>query len=488
MRARWWVSSLIVVAAASPRVHAQSASAQAQSLFDDGQRLLQAGKLAEACAAFESSQKLEPAVATLLNLADCREQNHQLATAWAAFVDANRMARTTGNEKLARVATTHAHKLEARLSKLTISVPADHQVPGLEVLRGSERVDPAGWNHALPIDGGTYTISARAPGRTPWAITRTIKVESDAQTVEIPKLADAKPGVFAGAHAGTAAALPAPLSDSPGVASSAGSPGVAPSAKPSAGSPGVASSAKPSAGSPGVATSAKPTADSPGAASSAKPSAGSTGPASSAKPSAGSPAAASSAKPDAGNPAAARPTGSGASSDPSAPRAGAASPGSAPPPAVAARSADAASHGAPRSPVADASSASETTPAVDQPQAGHFPRRYIWPITLGVGALAMGGTALGFKIAGDHKYDDSVATNLRAMGPNDPLRTQAEALHSQANTRLYVAEGLGVAAIGCAGAAVYLSFRSRSDTQASTTAVLPVASPSVTGLAVVGSW
>jgi hypothetical protein len=81
MRARCWFLSLVVIAAASPRALAQPASVQAQSLFDDGQRLMQAGKLAEACAAFESSQKLDPAVITLLNLADCRERNHQLATA-----------------------------------------------------------------------------------------------------------------------------------------------------------------------------------------------------------------------------------------------------------------------------------------------------------------------------------------------------------------------------------------------------------------------
>jgi len=34
-------------------------------LFNEGRKLLQAGKLAEACAAFESSQKLEPAITTL---------------------------------------------------------------------------------------------------------------------------------------------------------------------------------------------------------------------------------------------------------------------------------------------------------------------------------------------------------------------------------------------------------------------------------------
>ena len=46
--------------------------------------------------------------ATLLNLADCREKNRQLASAWGAFVEANRMARANGDDKLARVAAKRA--------------------------------------------------------------------------------------------------------------------------------------------------------------------------------------------------------------------------------------------------------------------------------------------------------------------------------------------------------------------------------------------
>ncbi|HMG21874.1 MAG TPA: hypothetical protein VK607_11170, partial [Kofleriaceae bacterium] len=171
-----------MLAALAPDALAQSASVQAQSLFDDGQRLRRAGKLGEACAAFEASQKLDPAITTLLNLADCREKNDQLATAWGAFAEANRMARAAGNDKLARVATDHAKKLEPRLSRLTIAVPADRQVPGLQVARNGEAVHPASWNHALPIDGGTYTITARAPGRAPWSALRTIAAEGDGQT------------------------------------------------------------------------------------------------------------------------------------------------------------------------------------------------------------------------------------------------------------------------------------------------------------------
>lgn len=176
-----------VLSVVAPRASfAQSLIAQAQSLFDQGQELLSAGKFAEACAAFQASHKLDPAVTTLLNLADCRAQNAQLATAWGHFLEAERMANATANKKLATIAARHAARLKPRLSKLVIVVPPDHQLPGLLLLRGDEPIDSATWNHALPVDGGPYQLTAKAPGRQPWTTTIQIKPERDVQTIEIP--------------------------------------------------------------------------------------------------------------------------------------------------------------------------------------------------------------------------------------------------------------------------------------------------------------
>jgi len=337
-RTRWSVMSLVVSlvgVAGAPRVHAQPASAQAQSLFDEGRALLAAGKLAQACAAFDSSQKLDPAVTTLLNLADCREQNHQLATAWGAFVDAKRMAKSANNAKLARVANNHAQKLEPRLSKLAISVPLDHELPGLEILRDNEPVNAAAWNHTLPIDGGTYTITARAPGREPWSTTRVIKLESDTVTITIPLLSEAK-----------------------------------------------------------VAATSAPT----------KPEVGDL---------AGGPVAVDAAIQRGPDPAPARSS-----------------------------------------------------------------RAVVVPLVLGGGSVVLAGVAVGFLVSGNRLYDRAKAAG---QGPGDPLRASA-------NTRRYLAEGFGVAALGCAGAAIYLYVSSRTDGRSDATAIAPVASPQLTGLAVVGTW
>jgi hypothetical protein len=47
---------------------------------------------------------------------------------------------------------------------------------------------PFGWNRSLPIDGGVYTVTARAPGANPWSTLVTVGGEGDTRTVEIPNL------------------------------------------------------------------------------------------------------------------------------------------------------------------------------------------------------------------------------------------------------------------------------------------------------------
>lgn len=185
------IAALVAVATIPAAARAQSATAQAETLFRQGQELIAKGKFAEACAAFDASQKLEPTIATLLNQASCREKNGQLATAWGLFIDAERQTRSatdTSNRQFHQVAADHAAKLEPRLSTLSINVVPDNRVGGLEVLRNNEPVDPGAWNKPLPVDGGTYRITARAPGNTDWSSSITVGPERDAKAIEIPKL------------------------------------------------------------------------------------------------------------------------------------------------------------------------------------------------------------------------------------------------------------------------------------------------------------
>ncbi|HTR53871.1 MAG TPA: hypothetical protein VMJ10_24420 [Kofleriaceae bacterium] len=181
---------VLALALAAPSARAQSA-AEAEVLFRNGKRLLKQGKVVEACSAFDASQKLEPTVSTLLNQANCRERNEQLATAWGLFLDAERETRSATDDagrQLHQVAVDHADKLEARLSTLELRVGKTSRAEGLELRRDDAVIDPAAWNQALPIDGGTYKITARAPGMPVWSTTITVANEKDAKVVEIPSL------------------------------------------------------------------------------------------------------------------------------------------------------------------------------------------------------------------------------------------------------------------------------------------------------------
>src|ERR1043166_6418194 len=164
------------------------ASPQAEALFRDGKRLMKDGKLAEACAAFEGSERAEHNVATVLSLADCREKNRQFASAWALFLQADSQTRADPTKATLNVtAKNRARALEPKLSCLTINVPDESRIPAPGVSPDGAPVDPAEWNRSIPADGGTHTIAGKAPGHESWSTTVTLRPEGDKQAVEVPK-------------------------------------------------------------------------------------------------------------------------------------------------------------------------------------------------------------------------------------------------------------------------------------------------------------
>ena len=186
------IHQVILCAFAPSLALAQPVGAQAETLFQHGRELMGRHQYAEACSSFEASQKLEASTATLVVLADCRERNHQYATAYGLFQQAElelRAVTDANGVKLRELVKTRAAGLEPRLSKLTINVPPTSQTADLEVIQDNGRVEPGAWNVPLPVDGGTLKISARAPHRREWSTTVTIAPEGDTQVVDIPALA-----------------------------------------------------------------------------------------------------------------------------------------------------------------------------------------------------------------------------------------------------------------------------------------------------------
>lgn len=171
---------------------ARTASAQAnpraEALFRSGKQLMGEGKLAEACTAFEGSERLEHSVATVLSLADCREKSGQFATAWALFLQAESQTREdAAKATLNRTAKQRAKTLESKLSYLTINVPDESRVADLVITRDNTPVDLAEWNRAIPIDGGSHVISGTAPGHETWSTTVSIAPQMERKAVEVPR-------------------------------------------------------------------------------------------------------------------------------------------------------------------------------------------------------------------------------------------------------------------------------------------------------------
>jgi hypothetical protein len=177
--------TLLALASAA---HAQSSSAQAEQLFRDGKDAMKKGDYEEACKAFEGSDKLDPAVTTKMNLADCREKNNQIATAWGLYLEVVRETRDVKKQKaLMKRAKERAADLEGRLSYLIINVRDEAKIDGLEIAMNGQPVDPLTWNTSLPVDGGDYTIDGKAPGYETWSTSVQVAAEKDKQSVDVPK-------------------------------------------------------------------------------------------------------------------------------------------------------------------------------------------------------------------------------------------------------------------------------------------------------------
>jgi hypothetical protein len=175
--------------------HAQSSAQDAVQLFDEAERLMQAGRVGDACPKYAASMQLDPQLGALLHLADCYEKNGQLASAWSSFRRAEDMAQKRGDDRLS-LAREYAARLEPRLSRVSVVV-AEPTTAQLEVRLDGRVIAPAGWNTSSPIDAGRHLLEARAPGHEAWTTTVSIVGEQQQARVEVPTLRPIADGVVA---------------------------------------------------------------------------------------------------------------------------------------------------------------------------------------------------------------------------------------------------------------------------------------------------
>ena len=188
MRGGLVVAIAVSLVAGHARAQPGEQSAAADQLFQRGRELIKQNRWFEACAKFEDSLRYEVAVGTQLNLAECYGHVGKVASAWRLY-KASLATADKADIQRREFAQRRAAALESRLSTLAIVVPVEHPA-GLIVMRDGVPVDPEQWNTALPIDGGTYTITAHTPGAIQWSTEITVAAEHDTTRVEIPDLRD----------------------------------------------------------------------------------------------------------------------------------------------------------------------------------------------------------------------------------------------------------------------------------------------------------
>ena len=190
LRATIAATSVCAVLMVAPHVRAagdnEGGAAAAESLFQEGRKLMEAKRYGDACPKFAASQKIAPAIGTLLNLADCYEKNGQLASAWARFHEAIALAQRLGRANREQTARERAEKLEGRLIKLSIV----SQSTAIDVKLDGNPIDPAVLGTPIPVDPGKHTIEASAKGKKPFSTTIEVTDKSKSPSVEVPALED----------------------------------------------------------------------------------------------------------------------------------------------------------------------------------------------------------------------------------------------------------------------------------------------------------
>ena len=187
------VVAAVVVTLLAPTgaAHAQdSKKGAAELLFNEGKKLLEEGKVAEACEKLEASQEIDPAIGTLLNLARCYETAGRTASAWQTYVEAEKLARSK-KDRRGDGAKQRARQLEGKVPTLVIEVAEAHG--GLVVTQSGVAFDAALFGVAVPIDPGTWVIEASAPGHA--AFRESIDVAEGEKAKVVIRLEEEKPAV-----------------------------------------------------------------------------------------------------------------------------------------------------------------------------------------------------------------------------------------------------------------------------------------------------
>jgi len=158
-------AALFAVLGAAPLARASSDQDRwaAHQQLTQAQDLKKGGQLQDALAHFEESQRLDPKLTTLMELADCQAQLGKLLEAQASFIAARDKAAHDQLPQSKQRAEQRLAEVEKRLAHLTLELAGDAPADA-QVFRDEVMLEPAARGAPLLLDPGDHVVTVKASG------------------------------------------------------------------------------------------------------------------------------------------------------------------------------------------------------------------------------------------------------------------------------------------------------------------------------------
>jgi hypothetical protein len=162
--------------------------ADAERLFREGQKLLEAGRYGEACPKFEVAYRKDQQLGTLLNLAFCHKELGAVWPAWVEFKAAEVKANALHLPDRRDFALRKMAELEKSLARVVVVVPRDVELT--EVLVEDRHVPEAERGVVFAAEPGDRKFSFRAKGKKAFVQLVTVVKGDQPQRLTVPPMED----------------------------------------------------------------------------------------------------------------------------------------------------------------------------------------------------------------------------------------------------------------------------------------------------------